>query len=176
MIITDRLHLRPFEIGDAGWVTEHIRVPEVHTWLTRVPRPYTLDDGEGFVATHAGNPTMRVILHDGDPVGVVTLMGEGIPDLGYWLKTAAWGQGLMTEAARALLDWHFAQGGGEVQSGWIRGNAGSEKVLRKLGFQDAGSRWAPSLFRGEEVEVIRVSLTPPGCDEVGPDGGSAPVA
>lgn len=170
MITTDRLVLRPLEFGDSGWITEHIRVPEVHTWLTRVPHPYTRADGETFVALYAGHPTMRVILHNGEPAGVVTLMGEDTPELGYWLRMESWGQGLMTEAAGALLHWHFAQGGGEVQSGWIRGNAGSESVLRKLGFQDAGSRRSISLFRGEEVEVIRVILPAPRRDEVRPEG------
>ena len=174
MITTDRLVLRPLELGDAGWITEHIRVPDVHMWLTRVPHPYDRADGDAFVAAHAGDPNLCAILLDGDPVGVVTLMGDA--ELGYWLKKGAWGRGIMTEAARALVEWHFDQGGGDVQSGWIRGNAGSERVLRKLGFQDAGTRRSLSIFRGEEVEVIRVVLPVPIADGDASHRGSAPVA
>ena len=73
MIVTDRLVLRPLEHGDAGWITRHIRVPDVHIWLTRVPHPYTRAEGDAFVAAHAGDPNLRAILLGDKPVGVVTL-------------------------------------------------------------------------------------------------------
>ncbi|MEM8728579.1 MAG: GNAT family N-acetyltransferase [Pseudomonadota bacterium] len=156
MITTSRLVLRPLETADADWIAREISNPNVQQWLTSPPHPYRLSDAEDFLHSFAQRPSHRAILFAGAPVGMVTLTGEGTPDLGYWLGEAAWGKGVMTEAAGALLDWHDTSGGGEVESGWIRGNSGSEGVLCKLGFEGDGTARQYSAFYDREVEVRRV--------------------
>ncbi|MGV6848604.1 MAG: GNAT family N-acetyltransferase [Marinibacterium sp.] len=156
MLRTRRLELRPLEPSDADWIVQGIADPRVHQWLTGPPRPYGREDAEEFLSRHAGKPDVRAILLQGAPVGVVSLMGDPVPDLGYWLCVEHWGQGIMTEAAGALLDWYAGTGGGAVTSGWIRGNAGSENVLRKLGFRPAGRVWQRSEYQDREVEIERV--------------------
>lgn len=157
-IDTRRLRLRLVTLADAGWVTEEISNPKVHRWLTGPPKHFALSDAVAFISERLTDPAFRVVERAGEPQGVVAI---GAEDLGYWLKESAWGQGYMTEAAGALVDWHFARRDEPLTSGWLVGNAGSEGVLRKLGFQDTGSRrdWSP--FHGCDVEVMRVRLDAP---------------
>lgn len=56
-------------------------------------------------------------------------------DLGYRLIKRYWGQGIATEAATALLDYAFQElGTDEVYAMADCENAGSNKILEKIGF------------------------------------------
>ena len=60
--------------------------------------------------------------------------------LGYTLATPAWGQGIATEACRALLHWAFrALNLHRVQSETHPDNIASNRVLEKLGFIHEGT-------------------------------------
>ena len=56
-------------------------------------------------------------------------------ELGYWIGKPFWGQGLIPEAARALLRYGFETlGMRAVWCGYYDGNEKSRKVQEKLGF------------------------------------------
>lgn len=160
-IATPRLTLRALRPDDAPWIAREISDPLVHRWLYSVPRPYALRDAEAYVARHARDVGYRVIEHASVGQGVISLtsLGDGLYDLGYWLMRAAWGQGFMTEAARAMLYDHFPRTSRSVRSGWIKGNAASQNVLTKLGFQPDGHDHVHSVFHGTEVTLEKVILT-----------------
>jgi RimJ/RimL family protein N-acetyltransferase len=64
---------------------------------------------------------------------------EKVAELGYRLARNAWGQGLATEGAAALVEWGFGNGGFEtIFASAAEANQGSCRVLEKLGFQRAG--------------------------------------
>ena len=68
-------------------------------------------------------------------IGCISLIDE----LGYWIARPHWGRGYVTEAATALLDWHFANSSSRaVASSAHHDNAASLQVLRKLGFEATG--------------------------------------
>lgn len=165
LLQTKRLILRPLVAGDADWITTGISEPDVHRWLTAVPRPYSWADAEHFLAKRSGDPTALALVWGGAGVGVITLTDgrdeTGLPELGYWLAKPAWGQGLMTEAAQAVTAKHFRAGGDTLGSGWIEGNEASGRVLVKTGFKPTGQTVARlSKYFGHEVPVVRVALTP----------------
>lgn len=65
--------------------------------------------------------------------------------IGYDLNRGHWGQGIVTEALSAII--HSAFSGAlpcgpinRIQADTVPGNLASEKVLRKLGFQEEGLR------------------------------------
>ncbi len=61
------------------------------------------------------------------------------PELAYGLDRPFWGQGLATEAARAIRDWAFASFPLPRLISYVRpANAGSIGVLRKLGARRVG--------------------------------------
>ncbi len=125
-IKTDRLLLRPLALADAPALVPLIGDYEVARWLTVVPHPYTLADGETFVREIAG-PWDRAITLAGELIGVVGISGG----LGYWLGRPFWGHGYMSEAAAALVEaWFSGSQETEPTEQWAEGSTrprGGEK-------------------------------------------------
>ena len=71
-------------------------------------------------------------------------------EIGYDLSPDSWGQGWMTIAAGAVLDWAFGEGGfNRIEATVMAGNQRSERVLEKLGFQREGTMRQYKFVRGE---------------------------
>jgi RimJ/RimL family protein N-acetyltransferase len=143
---TARLRLRPVAAQDETAVLEGLKNLAVSSWLAVVPYPYGPTDFQVFL-TEIAQPGATFAIEDGtgcvgimglEKPGAGAIAGLGALKLGYWLTPRAHGQGYATEAARAVLTLHFAQGGGPVVSGYFEGNAPSANVLRKLGFVETG--------------------------------------
>ena len=114
------------------WDSEHDRrvYPKVQTALQDAQR--TL----GLVRLHAAEWHV-----DPRKVGVIGFSyHEGKPpELGYWLGEPHWGQGIMTEAGRALIEAaHPTHQYDLIVARALADNAGSLNVLEKLGFKRKG--------------------------------------
>ncbi|MEL6410153.1 MAG: GNAT family N-acetyltransferase [Pseudomonadota bacterium] len=155
---TERLLLRPLRRSDAEAITGIVETYEVSKWLVPVPHPYTLEDAHTFLElVEAGEegPVWAVSL-DQTLIGVISV--EDV--LGYYLSMEHWGQGYMTEAAKAVLSWRFSVTDlKEITSGHFVGNEGSRRVLQKVGFQDAGETELFSTARGKAHPSRRMVLT-----------------
>ena len=134
-IETERLVLRPFTVADAGAVVDGLGDIRVSRWLSKVPHPFTHEDLRLFEPDgRARWPEIMAITRDGD--AILGCVGAS-PELGYWLAPQHWGWGIMTEAARAALAEFFLDPERtEIRSGVFEGNPTSQKVLRKLGFEE----------------------------------------
>ena len=69
----------------------------------------------------------------------ITLGGAG--ELGYWMAARSRRRGLLTEAARAVIDWGFSADGAALERiEWraVVGNLGSARAARTLGFRYEG--------------------------------------
>lgn len=107
--------------------------------LVSVPEPF------GFWTGFEGTDFAGVWCVTPDPPDATA--GE----LSYRLPTSAWGRGLATEGARAMVDHAFGDAGlTTVWSGTMPGNAASVSVLTGLGF-------CPS-DRATEDDEIRFAL------------------
>jgi len=131
-IKTKRLVLRPYGAEDGDRVAELLGNFEVTRWLAKVPHPFTHadlrlmnDDGSSRW------PDLAAITLNSEVIGGISSGGH----LGYWLDPAYWGQGIASEAARAMVDYFFETTDQEMlESGYFEGNLGSERILSKLGF------------------------------------------
>jgi RimJ/RimL family protein N-acetyltransferase/cell wall assembly regulator SMI1 len=85
----------------------------------------------------------------------------GTAELGYRLARAAWGQGFATEGAAALIAWGFrAQGYATITAETMAANAGSRRVMEKLGM--CLVRTAPSVgpaIPGSELGDVWYAVT-----------------
>ncbi|MGB4136878.1 MAG: GNAT family protein [Microbacterium sp.] len=146
---TERLVLSLPTEADVDAITAACQDPEIPRWIP-VPSPYTRTDGEEFVAKVAaswadGAETVWAIRPGGELAGMVGLhriaQGEagGDAELGYWAVRSHRGRGVMTEAARAVIDWGFDELG-LVRIGWRAtvGNIPSARTARALGFRYEG--------------------------------------
>jgi RimJ/RimL family protein N-acetyltransferase len=62
-------------------------------------------------------------------------------ELGYWLGKEHWGQGIMTEAAKAVVDFAFKEIPLQrINTQAVIENIGSNKVIQKLGFVPEGMK------------------------------------
>jgi RimJ/RimL family protein N-acetyltransferase len=166
---TERLTLRPFEIADARRVTEIGSDWDVARMLRRAPWPTSVALNREWLATHpsewrAAEAYRFAIVRGGRLIGCVDIdeidAGEG--SLGYWLESAAWGQGFASEAARAVVRFAFERLGlSRLRSGHAFDNPASGLVLKKLGFQPTGETRVWSRPRGEEITSVTYALGRP---------------
>lgn len=143
---TARLTLRPPTAQDAGFITQTMQDRAVWEWLSVIPQPYTQDHALHFIEQIAPGDSWLIEMA-GSPCGVI---GGAQGELGYWLVRSAWGQGIVTEAGKAVVDHFFAQGGTIMTSGYFCDNDRSRRVLEKLGFSDAGPKTLGCLSDGRE--------------------------
>ncbi len=150
---TARLTLSPPVGSDIDAITAAAQDPEVPRWTT-LPSPYGRAHAEEFLQKSArgwldGTELTWAIRHRGAWIGMVGLhaieqhpVAGGCAELGYWMAAPARGHGYLTEAARAVLDFAFAQdGAGLERVEWraVVGNVASARAARTLGFRFEGT-------------------------------------
>ncbi len=148
-ITTPRCRLRLFRDGDVDdlWPTvSDPAFPKWTSWSAHVDRNETLEfiraQREAFAA---GTDLVWAIEHDGHAVGCIALNGIrwavravrlDRADLGYWMTPALAKQGLMTEAAHAVMTFAFETLKlHKLTVGCIAENAASQRVIEKCGFR-----------------------------------------
>ena len=153
---TARLRLRPLTPLDAEALRATIDDFAISQWLSVVPHPYSLDDALSFIGHVADTDGRTWVIDDGALAGIIGCGDE----FGYWLARDRWGQGLATEAGRAVLRWHFSDGpGDDLVAGHFIDNAASARVLTKLGFRQTGPRRIPCRARGHDMDSMGMRLT-----------------
>lgn len=163
-IETERLLLRAFQAGDVADALAYRDDQEFARFLSHIPQPFTRRDAEAFVALNMSepwqrSPTFAVVWH-ATVIGTVNLevdTGARTAMLGYAIGRAWWGQGIATEAARAVIAWgidafDLARIWGSTDARHIR----SQRVLEKLGMQREALRVADHVGRNGELadEVV----------------------
>lgn len=143
---TARLILRPFEKKDAGDLYRYASDPDVGP-VAGWPAHTSVEDSEEAIRLFLSGPeTYAVCLkEDNRPIGAIALsppeesnmdLGEDEMELGYWIGKPFWGQGMIPEAGRALIDHGFEDLGlKDIRCGYFDGNEKSRRVQEKLGFQ-----------------------------------------
>ncbi|MTE23448.1 GNAT family N-acetyltransferase [Microbacterium sp. ZXX196] len=144
---TPRLFLTAPTPADADAIYEACQDPLIQRFTT-VPAPYTREDAAVFVGSvvdgwESGAELVWAVRSEGALAGMVGLhrVANGAAELGYWASPAARGAGLITEAARAVVE--FAFGPMRLRRlEWhaVVGNDASARVAQKLGFQFEGVR------------------------------------
>ena len=117
-IVTERLILRPWQESDAESLYKYARDPEIGP-IAGWPPHTSVEDSLNVIRTVFSAPeTYAVVLKEtGEPVGSAGIMdGEGLhsaqmqageAEIGYWIGRPFWGQGLIPEAVRRLLQRCF---------------------------------------------------------------------
>jgi [ribosomal protein S5]-alanine N-acetyltransferase len=147
---TERLTLRPLRAEDAPALHAIYADPQVAHWIG----VHTLADVEAEIAQHVDTYTsLGYGLLAVEERASGALIGDcGLqpfehrgpePELGYDFAPAAWGRGLATEAARAVMTHAFgALALDRVIAVVKRENVASQRVLEKAGLARAGARRA----------------------------------
>ena len=161
---TERLILRAPRPEDAVQIAERIGLRDVAWNLGRAPYPYQLSDAEEWrekVPHSWANDRAYVLMLTLPEDGVVGCVGldrkpENVWEIGYWLGKPWWGQGYVTEASQAFMNWAETEKGlTSFASGHFKDNPASGRVLLKLGFEPVGEVELYGRARGKNVPAIR---------------------
>jgi [ribosomal protein S5]-alanine N-acetyltransferase len=153
---TERLILRPFRRDD---VAEFARLAgdwAVASMTSDIPFPFSEEQAAVWLKPVRGEVRFAVE-HQGRLIGGCGFYrrASGAAELGFWLGRAWWGQGLATEAARAVIAHgarkHRLPG---FSSAHFMDNPASRNVLIKLGFEPLARGTIPCVARGHDVEVM----------------------
>ncbi|MEO0549030.1 MAG: GNAT family N-acetyltransferase [Pseudomonadota bacterium] len=161
-IRTQRLRLRPPKHNDAEAVTALMSEKDISWNLGRAPYPYALHDAVDWIAQTAkarteGTEYSLVIERAGEVIGSCGVsLHFGQWELGYWIGKPYWGNGYVTEAARAVMDWaKNTLNADKFMAGHYTDNAASGTVLKKLGFKPVGEVSWHAKARGTKVPATR---------------------
>jgi RimJ/RimL family protein N-acetyltransferase len=144
VLATERLTLRAPRREDVKAIAVLANDRRIAENTARIPHPYGAATAEEFVASvnNRDDEACFVLMLDGTLIGVCGIdCRDDAVELGYWLGVGYWGRGLMTEAARAVIDYAFGDLRHEtLQSGARVSNPASRRVLEKCAFQWTGVR------------------------------------
>jgi RimJ/RimL family protein N-acetyltransferase len=166
---TERLILRPIEVGDWPAIHRYASLPEVVRYLPH--EPFTEEDASAFAlrwseqarqlelagSKHGDQwPEMLVVQHraDGRIIGHIPFERFSpkyrTREIGWVLDPRYQGKGYATEAARAVLDLAFRQLGlHRVVATCDPRNTASYRVMEKLGMRREGHHRKDVQIRGE---------------------------
>ena len=160
MLRTRRLILREAVLDDAPRYALGIGEYDVARYLTPVPYPYTLAMATDWLRqVHPATPEQFMLVIDLPGKGLIGCVSM-LSELGFWIARPHWNHGYMTEAASAVLDWHFAGTSREaVACSAHHDNAASLAVQARLGFVAAGREMRFSQTLQHNVDHVVTSLS-----------------
>ena len=153
---TPRLTLRPFRLADASRFVALAGDPAVARMTSDIPHPLHVWQCRRWLRQARGEVRFAIQRED-ELIGGVGYFCHRprVGELGFWLGQAFWGQGLATEAARAVVQYAFTAGKlAALTSANFVDNPASARILSKLAFASNGRMRTMSIARGHEVDGI----------------------
>jgi len=135
--------LRPWQQTDAESLVKYANNPDIAKNLTDAfPHPYTIENADHFIkmASEKEPVTVFAIEVNKEAAGGIGLhpqhdIQRKNAELGYWLAETYWGQGIITEAIKKIVDYGFTHL--DINRIFARpfgSNFASQRVLEKAGF------------------------------------------
>ena len=151
ILTTQRLRLRPRTLADLDACVAMDLDPEVHRFIygNRPPDPvqHRAHLRERIASGWPAEGGIWVVEWQDAPgflgwCGLFPLEASGLIEIGYRYLPSTWGQGIATEAARAVLDHGFrALGFDPIVAVTHPANLASQHVLEKIGLNARGSAY-----------------------------------
>lgn len=143
---TERLVLRPWSVEDAESLYEYAKDSEVGP-IAGWPAHTSVDNSREIIKNVLEIPeTYAVCLKaDNKAIGSIGLLigeksnikiADNEAEIGYWIGVPFWGQGLIPEAVKVLMEYAFEElKMKKLWCGYFDGNEKSKRVQEKCGFQ-----------------------------------------
>jgi ribosomal-protein-alanine N-acetyltransferase len=172
--------LRPWAPGDAPNVAAACADPVVQQFISAMPRPYTLEHANSFIASAAeslrdGTAIGMAIaeVEQGRAIGSITLHA-GSPwhwHIGYWLAPEWRNRGITTAAVRRFARWAFGAYRELVRLSLftLPANGASQRVAEHAGFVREGLLRQWNHTAGFPEDVVMFSQIRSDLDEADDD-------
>ncbi|GAK55710.1 GCN5-related N-acetyltransferase [Candidatus Vecturithrix granuli] len=157
-------YIRSYEDADVAALVKYANNRKIWLMLTHLfPHPYTEEDARSWldIVKHQMVETNFAISTADELIGTIGFkLFEGVhcktAELGYWLGEPYWGQGIMTEAARAMTEYMFTHHNiVRIQACIFESNPGSVRVLEKNGFCYEG-RLRKHVWKDEKLQDLLI--------------------
>ena len=162
VLTTDRLILRAVTMGDAQAIFQYSsndNVSRYVLWETH----QTLEDTQAFIEMALESYDMQEFYHwgmeyNGQLIGTIDYVGinefSGMGEIGYVLSEDYWNKGLVTEAAKRIIDFGFDELGlVRIQARCIAENTASSRVMEKCGMTFEGTHRKSLLVKGIHRDI-----------------------
>lgn len=166
---TDEIVLRPWRADDLDALVAELQDPEIPRW-TRIPEPYTRDDGRKFLertaAGWADGISANFAIVDARTAQLVGSIGavfheQGAATIGYWVAESARGRGIASDALRLISRWVIETFPVErVELVAAPDNEASQRVAEKAGFTREGLLRRYVEIKGKRRDCVMFSLLP----------------
>ena len=139
ILTTARLTLRPRVPHDAEPLFATMADTDVMRWWSRPPVTSVAELRDYFTESPATRQSWAVA-HGDRVIGFVTAAEKrvDVTEIGYLFASDVWGSGLAREAAAAVIAHLFAAGQRRIFADTDPDNAGSIRLLERLGFKLEG--------------------------------------
>ncbi|MDO1445191.1 GNAT family protein [Rhodocytophaga aerolata] len=140
---TLKINLRTWRISDLDSLVTYANNWNIaKNLMDRFPHPYTEEDAKSFIeyAGGAGAAHIFAIELRGQAIGGISLEPQADihrknAELGYWLAEPFWGQGIISQAIKQMVDYAFATYDiDRIVARPFGHNVASHRVLKKNGF------------------------------------------
>lgn len=162
---TERLILRPVQPDDAEAMFDYLRDEETVRFITVPPVKTVTEVLENSIQSYFMlDPIGKwAIVYDQKMVGTIDLRlneAHRQAEIGYVLNKRYWGQGIMPEAAQAILAVGFDQLQlVRIFSEHDTRNPKSGRVMTKIGMQQEGVALKSQIIKGEIVDMVNYAIT-----------------
>ncbi|BAV05648.1 Protein N-acetyltransferase, RimJ/RimL family [Filimonas lacunae] len=169
-LTTERLQLTPFTASDIPVIVQYANNPNVSAYTLNMPYPYAEKDAiywinssnQGF--QQKNNYLFAVRLKETlEFIGGVGLRVEARfsqAELSYWVAEPFWGQGYITEAAQAAIEFGLKiLALNKITAHYIDKNMASGKVMEKCGMQKEGELKEHVCKNGVFHNIIMYGIT-----------------
>jgi len=149
--VRDGFYLSGPLLTDKPALLEHLHSKDVYNTTLSIPHPYSEADADSWLLRRIaynekqGKEVSFAIRNvDAKLIGVVSADNLELGDthkteIGYWLARDYWGQGIMTDAVKAYVNYAFEELGLlKLVAHCFELNIGSARVLEKNGFKLEG--------------------------------------
>lgn len=140
---TERLILSAIKEEDIPYIVEYLQEKVFSELTSNIPYPYTEDDARFWLKNSRQAFEMKTgftfaIRNKEKIIGAIGLhdRGDDKAELGYWLAKPFWNKGLVTEAAKAMIDFGLKElQFNKIYATHFLHNPASGKVLQKIGME-----------------------------------------
>lgn len=161
-IVTSRLIIRSTKEEDGPFCLSIWLDDEMGKYLGDPPREKAdesvLNFAQGIEEQEGWVPFVVFLKETGEPIGTCSIVPSDdqlLWDLGYCVHKDYWHQGYATEIIKALIDFGGSKGIKSFTAKVAKENAGSNAVLRKLGFSVAEE----GTFKKQHTDIVYEEYT-----------------
>lgn len=159
----DAIELKTLTEKDTEIVQRLLNDPQIRQPTDRYAPAYESRVHQWISSRGEDDEINLLIFSDDEPVGLINLFSIndvfGLAEVGFGIIPEQWGNGYASDALRTMCSYAFEERGlHKVYGNAFATNAGSQRVMEKVGFQEEGILREEVIKDGRRVDMHRYGL------------------